>query len=85
MTTTTKLRTFAVSLTAAPLRNRQRKAGESTSRGVSFSGLLNALDGVAAGEERVVFMTTNFIDRLDPALIRPGRCATARSRCAGWC
>jgi chaperone BCS1 len=40
---------------------------------VTFSGLLNALDGVAASEERLVFMTTNHIDRLDPALIRPGR------------
>jgi chaperone BCS1 len=40
---------------------------------VTFSGLLNALDGVAAGEERILFMTTNHIERLDPALIRPGR------------
>ena len=40
---------------------------------VTFSGLLNALDGVAAGEERVVFMTTNHVARLDPALVRPGR------------
>lgn len=40
---------------------------------VTFSGLLNALDGVAAGEERIVFLTTNHIERLDPALIRPGR------------
>lgn len=40
---------------------------------VTFSGLLNALDGVAAAEERLVFMTTNHVDRLDPALIRPGR------------
>ncbi|KXN64673.1 hypothetical protein CONCODRAFT_45084, partial [Conidiobolus coronatus NRRL 28638] len=40
---------------------------------VTFSGLLNALDGVAAAEERIVFMTTNHIERLDPALVRPGR------------
>ena len=40
---------------------------------VTFSGFLNALDGVASGEERIIFMTTNHIDRLDPALIRPGR------------
>lgn len=40
---------------------------------VTFSGLLNALDGVASGESRIVMMTTNHVDRLDPALIRPGR------------
>ncbi|KAF8517158.1 BCS1 N terminal-domain-containing protein [Hysterangium stoloniferum] len=40
---------------------------------VTFSGFLNALDGVASGEERIVFMTTNHIEALDPALIRPGR------------
>ncbi|KAK5001177.1 Complex III assembly protein translocase and chaperone [Elasticomyces elasticus] len=40
---------------------------------VTFSGLLNALDGVASAEERIIFMTTNHIDRLDEALIRPGR------------
>jgi chaperone BCS1 len=34
---------------------------------------LNALDGVASGEERIIFMTTNHIAKLDPALIRPGR------------
>jgi hypothetical protein len=40
---------------------------------ISFSGLLNALDGVAAQEGRVVMMTTNHEPLLDPALIRPGR------------
>ncbi len=40
---------------------------------VTMSGLLNALDGVAAQEGRIVFMTTNHVERLDPALIRPGR------------
>ena len=40
---------------------------------VTFSGLLNTLDGVASTEERIVFMTTNYLNRLDPALIRPGR------------
>ncbi|KIY36774.1 mitochondrial chaperone BCS1 [Cryptococcus gattii E566] len=40
---------------------------------VTFSGLLNALDGVASSEERIIFMTTNHYDRLDSALIRPGR------------
>ncbi|XP_050404397.1 mitochondrial chaperone BCS1 [Patella vulgata] len=40
---------------------------------LTFSGLLNALDGVASAEARIIFMTTNYLDRLDPALIRPGR------------
>ena len=40
---------------------------------VTFSGLLNALDGVASAEERVLFLTTNHVDRLDEALVRPGR------------
>lgn len=40
---------------------------------VTFSGFLNALDGVASGEERIIFLTTNHPERLDPALIRPGR------------
>jgi len=41
--------------------------------GVTFSGLLNTLDGVASSEERLLFMTTNHIERLDRALMRPGR------------
>ncbi|KAE8747280.1 hypothetical protein FOCC_FOCC005924 [Frankliniella occidentalis] len=40
---------------------------------VTLSGLLNCLDGVASTEARIVFMTTNHLERLDPALIRPGR------------
>ncbi|CAL8098889.1 unnamed protein product [Orchesella dallaii] len=40
---------------------------------VTFGGLLNALDGVASTEGRLVFMTTNYVDRLDPAMVRPGR------------
>ncbi|KJH52583.1 ATPase, AAA family [Dictyocaulus viviparus] len=40
---------------------------------VTFSGLLNAIDGVACAEERILFMTTNHIEHLDKALIRPGR------------
>ncbi len=40
---------------------------------ITFSGLLNSLDGVGSGEGRILFMTTNYPERLDPALIRPGR------------
>lgn len=41
---------------------------------VTFSGLLNALDGIASQEGKIFIMTTNHIEKLDPALIRPGRC-----------
>lgn len=58
----------------AAFSNRRQVDGEGFSgMSVTFSGLLNALDGVAAGEERIGFLTTNHIDRLDEALIRPGR------------
>lgn len=40
---------------------------------VTMSGLLNALDGVASAEERIIFLTTNHVEKLDAALVRPGR------------
>ena len=40
---------------------------------LTLSGLLNAIDGVTSTEGRLMFMTTNYPERLDPALIRPGR------------
>lgn len=40
---------------------------------VTLSGILNVLDGVASSEERILFMTTNYPERLDAALTRPGR------------
>lgn len=42
--------------------------------GVSLSGLLNAMDGILAPSGAVFFMTTNCVEKLDPALLRPGRC-----------
>jgi mitochondrial chaperone BCS1 len=43
------------------------------SKGISLSALLNIIDGVASQEGRILIMTTNHIDKLDKALIRPGR------------
>ena len=40
---------------------------------LSFSTLLNMFDGVASQEGTVLILTTNLVDSLDPALIRPGR------------
>lgn len=49
----------------------ERTTGDQT--GVTLSGLLNALDGVSSREGRILFLTTNHPERLDPALVRPGR------------
>lgn len=51
---------------------RQRDAAHAQVK-LSFSGFLNALDGVATQEGNVLFMTTNHAERLDEALIRAGR------------
>ena len=40
---------------------------------MTFSGILNALDGITTSENQIVILTTNHIENLDPALIRPGR------------
>jgi chaperone BCS1 len=43
------------------------------SKEVTLSGLLNVLDGICSADGRIIFMTTNHIDKLDPALVRAGR------------
>ncbi len=40
----------------------------------NVSKLLNTLDGIGSFTGRVLFMTTNHLDKLDPALLRKGRC-----------
>lgn len=52
-------------------RSSSEKRGQDA--GCTLSGLLNVLDGVASQEGRIVIMTTNLPDRLDGALVRPGR------------
>ncbi|XP_062009984.1 AAA-ATPase At3g28580-like [Rosa rugosa] len=48
---------------------------ETTTSKVTLSGLLNFIDGIwsACGGERLIVFTTNYVDKLDPALIRRGR------------
>lgn len=48
-------------------------AAAGASQGVTLSGLLNAMDGIAAREGRILFVTTNHPEHLDAALLRPGR------------
>jgi hypothetical protein len=53
--------------------NRDRSGNISRSS-ITFSGLLNALDGVGKNEcGNIVIMTSNHRERLDPALVRHGR------------
>ena len=61
------LRNALVAAKPAARRRRRRRA-------VTLSGVLNALDGVSAAEERIYFLTTNCFAKLDPAIVRPGRC-----------
>ncbi|CAE6454748.1 unnamed protein product [Rhizoctonia solani] len=59
--------------TGAPTVKTAAEAKADDPNTLSLSGLLNCLDGVAAAEGRLLFATTNHIERLDPALSRPGR------------
>lgn len=47
--------------------------GPEEGQGISLSGLLNAVDGVAFAEGVVLVMSTNHPEKLDDALIRDGR------------
>lgn len=40
---------------------------------LTFSGFLNTIDGLASPEDIIFVLTTNHPERLDPALLRPGR------------
>ncbi|KAK3025519.1 hypothetical protein RJ639_042054 [Escallonia herrerae] len=52
-----------------------KEASESKTSQVTLSGLLNFIDGLwsACGGERIIVFTTNYVEKLDPALIRRGR------------
>lgn len=56
-----------------PIPSALNAARDMDSKGVTLSGLLNALDGVAAQEGRILFATTNHRDSIDEALCRAGR------------
>ncbi|KAH9132642.1 hypothetical protein AeRB84_021019, partial [Aphanomyces euteiches] len=51
-------------------KDRKKKVEQSP---LTFSGLLNALDGVGSPDGHIVVLSTNFRDQLDDALIRNGR------------
>lgn len=49
-------------------KNKEKSSGKN-----NLSYFLNILDGLVEGDGRIIIMTTNKPDSLDPALIRPGR------------
>lgn len=53
------------------VRNKKDTAADRV--GVTLSGLLNVLDGFYAPSGVLFVMTTNHVEALDPALLRPGR------------
>ena len=40
---------------------------------LAFAHMLNALDGIMSGEDRIIVMTTNHIERFSSTFLRPGR------------
>ncbi|KDP45452.1 hypothetical protein JCGZ_09701 [Jatropha curcas] len=60
-----------------PVSKKKKELEEEASKRskVTLSGLLNFIDGIwsACGGERIIVFTTNYVEKLDPALIRRGR------------
>lgn len=64
---------LAEDIDAVPITRARDVNERGEGRGITLAALLNALDGVTAPEGRILVMTTNHPEHLDPALIRPGR------------
>ncbi|KAL8500766.1 hypothetical protein ACS0TY_020376 [Phlomoides rotata] len=58
-----------------PVKEAMKKMEEKKTSEVTLSGLLNFIDGLwsSCGGERIIIFTTNYKEKLDPALIRRGR------------
>ena len=52
--------------------NRDSKRPKEQSR-LSLAALLNAIDGIGGGHRRILIATTNYPEKIDKALLRPGR------------
>ena len=50
-----------------------REASDKETGRLTKAGLLNAIDGITTPDGRIFIMTTNYPERLDAALVRPGR------------
>ncbi|KAJ0837388.1 putative AAA+ ATPase domain, ATPase, AAA-type, core, AAA-type ATPase domain-containing protein [Helianthus annuus] len=57
------------------LHDRAEEGSVSNRHKVTLSGFLNFIDGLwsSCGDQRIIIFTTNHKEKLDPALLRPGR------------
>lgn len=62
------------------VKSREAEEGSSTlelltqyEESINVGSILNAIDGIATAHGRVLVGTTNHIEKLDPAILRPGR------------
>ncbi len=55
------------------LSREKNNENDNTHKELTLSTLLNLLDGTMTKKESIVIMTTNYYDKLDSALVRPGR------------
>jgi SpoVK/Ycf46/Vps4 family AAA+-type ATPase len=53
--------------------NTSRRNAHDLKPPLNLSDVLNTFDGLLASPGRIMIMTTNHMEKLDPALIRPGR------------
>jgi chaperone BCS1 len=53
--------------------SREDNSPNNKNSSVSMSGILNSIDGITSPDGRILIMTTNHPEKLDPALIRAGR------------
>ncbi len=65
--------TVAASKGRGAAKEKNSNKNDSAAVQVTLGGLLNAVDGIIDSDGRVFVMTTNHIEWLDPALLRPGR------------
>lgn len=55
------------------LSERLSKARNESKGSLTLTGILNSLDGIIPLDNKIVFMTTNVISKMDSALVRKGR------------
>ena len=53
--------------------NAEKQDEKKSENKLMFGRMINALDGVMSGENKIIIMDTNHIDKFSPTFLRPGR------------